>query len=347
MCKNRIRIGILSILAMLAIAFSNIFFDIWNALKTSDPLWDMYGLLSVCTQWGIPLLVALMGIIYIDTDMPHSTSVVYKKYFPTAMAACIFWWVINALIYQRMNHINELDWETFLECMSNVLYQPYNVFLLQLFAMLFAFYPLLTRIARDRGLLFYAVITSFVISMLLPILEFIPYVRYISLFTSQINWNFFTSFGFYLFFGIWIMKLELQWHHRVVAYCSGILSTVAMLTLTKTVSVFDVDTRYIGFNSPFIAFQLLAIFVLIKQLFKSDLKNKAVNNLLGSFSKNLYGFIAIYVMVNETVIRYFGENKFIIPLLSFFAANLLIMVLRRLPITSFLICEFRSKGGKK
>jgi hypothetical protein len=338
---NRTYIGLLSFLAMIAIAVSNISFDIWNSIQINEPLWNVYGILSVCTQWGIPLLISLMGILYLSTDVPFSTNTVYKKLFPPAAVACVFWWVINALIYQRTNFATELDWDTFLECMGTVLYEPYNMFLLQLFTMLIAFYPLLIRIVRDRKLLLYAVIATFTISMFVPMLEFIPYVRYINLFANQINWNFFTSYGFYVFFGIWILKTEFQWHYRIVAYCSGIFSTVVMLSLTKIVSCVsvDVDTRFVGLNSPFIAFQVLAIIVLVKQIFNNYSNNKLIRAVFPLFCKNIYGFIALYSIINGIVTQKFGENIVFVSLISVLITNIVSVLLRRLPLTSFLLCE--------
>ena len=307
--------GILSILVMLTIAICNVSSDIWNSIKISDPSWDLYGTITVITQCGLPLLICLIGMIYLDRDIYYSTSMVYKKLLPQATIACSFWWIISALIQLKTNHSNEMDFDTFLECMGKVLYEPFNIFLLQLFVIMFAFYPLLTRILSNNKLLFYALITSFAICMFFPAIEQIPYIRYVNLFTNQINWNFFTSYGFYLLFGIWVMRTNFDWHHRIVVYCSGVLSSVAMITLTKIIST--------NFKTPIL---------------------KIVTNEL---TYNIYGYIVMFVIINNIISYYISSGiAFLLPLCSCIATNIVCAFLRRLPIVSFLFCEFKIRGDR-
>ena len=347
MRKNYIYIGILCILAMFAVAFSDISSDIWSSQVISDPRWYGYGIATVCTQWGVGLIVALLGLIYLNTDMPYSNRVVYGKLLPTAVVACLLWWITDALMYQKTNFTNDLDWDTFFECMGNVLKERPTVFILQLFVALFAFYPLLTRILRDQKTLFYGMSVSFVIGMALPMLEQIPYVRYLNLFTNQINWNFFTPFGFYLFLGVWAMKTDFQWHHRVVVYCAGFLSTVAMLALTKIFSAtaLGVDTRFMEMNSPFGAFQVLAILVLVKQVVRSYRGNKWVCLVLRECAMNLYGYIALYTVITEIVAKYVMGDVAILALSCVVISNIVCVLLRRIPGASFLLCDFDIRSG--
>lgn len=349
MSKGQTYKGILSVMAMLAIAICNVSSDIWSATQSWGASWNFYGAITAATQWGIPLLIGLFGMIYLDRDIYYSTNIVYKKLLPQAMVACCFWWIISALIQLKTSFSNELDMDTFLECMGSVLREPYNVFLLQLFAVMFAFYPLLTRIIRDDKLLLYGLVTSFVICMLLPALEKIPYVRYINLFTEQINWNFFTAYGFYLLLGIWVTRTKFEWHYRTVIYCLGVLSSVAMLCLTKIISAsaLNVDTRFISIGSPFVAWQALAVLVLVKQLVRNEAKNSAVKAILKEFSGNLYGFVVLYVMVFNLISYYIpGVTGFFLPVCSFVLVNILCTFMKRLPVVSFLLCSFKVRGDR-
>lgn len=341
--------GILSILVMLTIAICNVSSDIWNSIKISDPSWDLYGTITVITQWGLPLLISLIGMIYLDRDIYYSTSMVYKKLLPQATIACGFWWIISALIQLKTNHSNEMDFDTFLECMGKVLYEPFNIFLLQLFVIMFAFYPLLTRIVSNNKLLFYALVTSFVICMFFPAIEQIPYIRYINLFTNQINWNFFTSYGFYLLFGIWVMRTNFDWHHRIVVYCSGVLSSVAMITLTKIISasLLDIDSRYVNISSPFVVFQALAVMVLLKQIISTNFKTPILKIVTNELAYNIYGYIVTFVIINNIISYYISSGiAFLLPLCSCIATNIVCAFLRRLPIVSFLFCEFKIRGDR-
>ena len=82
---------------MLAIAICNVSSDIWSSVQSWGALWNLYGAITVATQWGIPLLIGLFGMIYLDRVIYYSTNIVYKKILPQAAVACCFWWIISAL----------------------------------------------------------------------------------------------------------------------------------------------------------------------------------------------------------------------------------------------------------
>lgn len=343
MTKKRTYLDILTLIALLAIAISNVSTDVWNATTEIGDAWNLYGWLTVATRWGLPLLISTFGIVCLNKDMSFSNHTVYCKFLPQTVISCAVWWCVSALIYLQTNFPNEIDFDTFLECMSSVLDAPYNIGFLQMIVVLFAFYPLLSRIAKNDKLLTYAVITTFVICMFFPMLENIPYVRYITLFTNQINWNFFTPYALYLFLGVWASRKPFEWHHRVVIYCLGLLSTVAMFSLTKIFSAgsIDIDSRFLNDNSPFIAFQVLALITLLKQIFKQDIQNRKINRLFTDLSKNRYGYVAMY-MIGFGFISGFISEKHIVLLVgaTFLFVNGLCLILRRLPIISYLISDY-------
>lgn len=343
MVKRRTHLDILTLIAMLAMVICNISSDAWNSISFNSTSWNVYGWLTVSTQFGVPLLIALLGITVFNRDMLYSNYTVYRRLLPQAAISCGFWWLIVSLIYMKTNFANELDTETFMECMGQVLQSPYNIDLLQLIVMLFAFYPLLARIAQSRKMLFYAMLVSFAITMLVPIMENIPYVRRLNLFLNQINWGFFSVYGVYLFGGLWTEKSNFEWHHRVVIYCAGLLSTVAMFSLTKifSVSVADVDSRFINLDSPFIAIQTFAIMVFAKNLIKREASSGCICRILKCVARNKYGFIALYVVGFELASHYIGERSTpLLAVFTYFFVNILCLGLRQVPLISYLLSDF-------
>lgn len=343
MMKRQTYLDILTIFALFAIAVSNLSTDAWNDMTTINKTWDLYGWITVLTRWSMPLLISLFGILFFYRSMSFSNHTIYCKFLPQVLISCGFWWIIASLVHLKTNYANEMDFDTFLECMGQTLLPPYNIYFLQLIVMFFAFYPLLSRIVKKDNLLLYAVMTSFVVSMLFPILESIPYVRYTCLFTSQINWNFFSVYGLYLFLGIWAIKTDFAWHHRIVIYCTGALSTVAMFSLTKifSISVSDIDSRFINDDSPFIVFQVLAIITLVKHIFRKDITNHFVKTVIKEFSKNRYAFIALYIIGFRFVNRYISEEYILLTAIGcFFFVNMTCSFFRRVPIVSYFLCDF-------
>lgn len=345
MTKKQTYLDILTIIALLFVAICNISSDTWNSISFGSDAWNYYGWLTVLTQLGIPLLIALFGIELFGKEMNYSNHTVYCKLLPQVTLSCVFWWIIVALIYMGTNFANELDVDTFMECMSQVLRSPYNISLLQLIVMLVAFYPLLARIVRNEKLLLYAMLVSFVVTMIIPVMESIPYVRRLNLFLNQINWGFFSAYGVYLFIGYWATKTSFDWHHRIVIYCSGLLSTVAMFSLTKvfSASVADVDSRFINIDSPFIAIQVLAIIVFAKSVFKKEISNKHINDILNYIAGNKYAFIALYAVGFTITSHYVGEhNSLLLVVGTYVSVNLICLFLRRLPLLSYLLADFKN-----
>lgn len=68
MVKRRTYLDILTLVAMLAIVICNISSDAWNSMPFNSTSWDIYGWLTVSTQFGIPLLIALLGITVFNRD---------------------------------------------------------------------------------------------------------------------------------------------------------------------------------------------------------------------------------------------------------------------------------------
>ena len=343
MNRKKTYIHILTLLAMFAIAISDVTTDIWHATPEINIVWDFYGWITVATRWGLPLLIATFGMAVFNNDMSLSNNIIYRKILPQAMISCCVWWSVSALIYLKTNFPNEIDIDTFLECMSYVLEPPYNVCFLQMVVVFFAFYPLLSRIIKDDKLLTYAVAINFLICSVFPLLANIPYVRVITLFTNQINWNFFTPYALYLFIGIWASRKNFEWHNRILIYCLGVFSTVAMFTLTKIFSagILDVDSRFMNDNSPFIAFQILALITGFKQLFKSDVKNNFVKSTLSELSKNRYAYVATYMIGFGFINNFASENNTILLIIAtYLFINGLCLFCRRLPIISYLLSDY-------
>lgn len=334
---------ILIVISLMALATTNISTQIWDSFWITDPAWKASAIFTVAFSWGMPLLIAVTGGLLLDNDLTYSVKHTMSKMLPSAIFGCVFWWVVCTLIYMKNNCPNELDADTFFDSMAIVLDEPYNIKYLQTVVMLFAFFPLLKKIVDNVKLVFYALIVSFCISSLFPALENIPYVRYVTLFTNQINWNFFTAFGTYLFLEVWLSSKTFEWYYRTVIYCLGIFSTVAKYALTVFYSSGEIgfDHRFVDVNSPFTLFQVAAIIILVKTQTET-IKLKSDNNIIKITARSAYGFIPGFVISQEFVnhvISFENLPIFIaIPLeivLCFILAVVIGSSFRKLPLLSY------------
>lgn len=258
--------NILLPLAMLAMAFYAVASQFWGAASTGSADWRVSGVYTVLSAWGVPLWTAGIGIAYLSGGSGCSVSFIMKKRLIPALVGCLVWWMISALLMMKYTRPNETDFDTFFECMGKALNSPCNARLLQLAAVFFAFYPLLRRIADSEKLTGYAVAVFLVFTAVIPAIEYIPFVNYVNLFLKQINWGFFTSYGLYLFLGIWLLRRPFEWHERAVIYSLGVLSTVAMYCCTVFMTEGDkgFSHKLTGEDSPLAVLQVAALIVLVK-----------------------------------------------------------------------------------
>lgn len=344
MCRKKTYINVLALLSLLALIISNVSTQVWDAFWIADPSWKISGIYTVLSSWGLPMFILTIGCFLLTNNNTLSVEYVYKKMFPKAAIGCLVWWIITALIYMKYNFPTELDTDTFFECMAAVLDSPYNIRILHLVVALWAFYPLLKRIANNKSMTFYACIVFFSVSMLLPFLENFKYIRYITLFTNQINWNFFTAFGGYLFLGIWLSNKTFEWHHRMVIYCLGALSTVAMFACTVFWSAENTgfDHRFVAESSPFVLFQVVAIFVLTKAISDKAKNTSSTNSILNQAVEASYAMIPGYVISQGLVSYLITVEKipiaFSIPLeavICFLFSLAIGLCIKKIPLISY------------
>lgn len=287
--------------ALLAVAVFNISSQVWDTFWITETSWLVGAIYTVLSAWGLPLLIACIGMVYLADAPDYSAKYVFTRLLPRALVGCVVWWVVLALLYMRINCPNEMDTDTFFECMSKVLETPYNGKFLQLVVAFFSFYPLLKQIANDKKMVRYAVVIFYGFSALLPALKQIPYVNYLTLFTSQINWGFFTAFGLYLFLGVWLTQTEFKWHQRILIYCLGILATVAMCACTVFLSAKSIgyDHRFVADTSPFTAMQVTALVVAVRKIFCMEKIRNGNSRMLRSVAVSAYGFIPAFTIAQE------------------------------------------------
>lgn len=329
--------------SLAAIALWNIALPLLNATPLKDAQWSITGIYSILSAWGFPLLIAGMGCCYLTESETYSTGFILTKRLPRALIGCIVWWLISTLTLMKYSRPDEIDIDTFFETMAKVLEPPYLAKFLILVVVFFAFYPLLKRIADDQKLTGYAVLVFAAISVLVPILRYIPYLKYVYLFAVQINWGFFTEFGLYLFLGIFLSRKTIEWHLRVVIYCAGILSTVAMYACTVwTYSEENgMDNSFICEASPFTALQTTAIIVLILSLVNKKRTEKA-SRIWKEIAQCSYAFIpmsaVLILVIDKTLSLDTLPTAGTIPiemLIVLLSALAFSIVIRRLPVLSY------------
>ena len=256
--------------AIICLALNNETMSLVNDISIDMGLRRVYGLIASASLWGMPLIAMLMGNYFLGSTYSRNNRTLWRFMLPTAIISCGFWWIVSAAIQMQENYPGELDLQTFVQCLGEVLEAPGNIRFCHMVCSMFLLYPLLQSIARDYSVMRYSVIVLFLITLVEPLLRGIPYVQELRLFLDQLNWGFFRAWGFYILLGALLNKDEFSWQARLIVYCLGIISVGAVYYIAHSLSegVVFVDLSVMDFDSPFAALQALAVALFFRQVFR-------------------------------------------------------------------------------
>ena len=332
-------------------------------------VWRNDILLFALSSWGIPLLLMVLGCVYLVDNYTISLgnlSIIYSlaknginferihergesKYNKGGMIlragiSCLIWWLLVSIAVMAREHPGEYDPDTLMECMAETLEEPYFIAFYQLVFMLFVFYPLLKKIADNKNLLFYAVILFFFVSVFNRVVPYLPYGKYVYMFTSQLDWNNFTFYGFCLFLGIYIFKFSFKWYARLLLYAGAILSSsVLYFVYTHNIGK-DGDLEFLATMTAILSVtQAVAVFIFVSQITKRKQISAPIARICDGLSKNAYIYIGVFLLC----VIAFGNYDFITPItfgidiiiesIVFFIVSMAISsAIRKIPFASIL-----------
>lgn len=276
------------------------FFNVSTQMAENAALSGFDGKLCVFTAAlaapALPLMISGIGGRFLDNSLDLSLRTIICNYLPKAALSALCWWIAIALLFMRMEYPTELDVDTFFDCLSVVLENPYCVRFYQLCFVMVLFYPLLKKAANSAKAMQYTLLVSFGLCVVNPLLEMVPYVRYITLFTNQINWHFFSAYTFYLFLGMYLRKREIPGYWRAVIYCAGVLSAIAMymFTVVADANLKGFTDEWMSDASVFVAVQTFSILVFVKAIVARKKEKTSTGTLLREVGGYGYAFIAFY-----------------------------------------------------
>jgi hypothetical protein len=142
----------------------------------------------------------------------------------------------------------------------------------------------------------------------------IPGLNYAALFLDQINWGFFTAYGFYVLLGVWVIRIDFSGQVRAVIYASGLLAIALayLLSVQANLSLSEegLNLMWMSDESPFCAIEALAVCVFVKALAcrKEGMKISR-GRLVRTFSGGWFGFVGAYSFVNQFVFTVMTFDK--------------------------------------
>lgn len=196
----------------------------WGAATIGSAAWSVPGVISAATQWGVPALTACLSAVLFNSDRALSQRFVIRRLLPKAFLLTGVWWLLDAAVWMVMNYPNEADAQTFVQCLGEVLEPPVNIRILLVIASTVLLYPLLWRVVHTRRIRRYCMLLTLCFAFLLPLLKLVPYVSAVTMLTDQLNWGYFTAWGFCLLLGNEMLEEDWKPWTQVLTISAGIVA---------------------------------------------------------------------------------------------------------------------------
>lgn len=371
MIKRNIQLNILLMLSSICFALSFLSENAMETIEKNTTDFLSCNCFTALSQWGIPLLIMTVGCVYLRGEYSFSLEALsvigyitsrkasvcqnagnskdiektkFRNLILRSVISCVLIWFFVALVYISAAHKGEYDIDTLFECMARVLKKPYYISFYQLVVMLFVFYPLIKRIMSDRKLTTYAAALFFLIAVLNRIISFVPYLNYLYMFTSQLNWNNFTVYGFYLFLGGLLYQTKLKWYFRMLVYLGGIMSSSVIYYLNILSGVEKPDKDLVSALILILsAVQACAVFEAVKSLSEKLSPKLRVGLFIDSLSENVFIFIPVFICLYYSLRNYINLSflpfslEMLIELIFYYTLALTFCyIIRRIPKVKYL-----------
>ena len=242
----------------------------WGRVSVGMPEWTALGIAGAGTQWALPAFFACLTATLFHTDYALGPAAVFKRLLPRALLTAAFWWLACAAVWMQNNYPNELDPQTFWQCMGEVLEQPVGMRLFLALVSAVILYPLLWRVVRHRQIRRYCMLLFFLFAFINPLLKLVPYVSAVTMLTDQLNWGYFTAWGFYILLGSEILRETHTPWARTLMMAGGLaafgLAYAATSWMTSAAPGFYDD--FLGVASPLTALETAGALTLFKTLIR-------------------------------------------------------------------------------
>ena len=306
--------------------------------------WDIRNFYDSIVRWAVPIFVMISGALFLNPDKKIGIKSLYTKYIFRVLIIFIFW----SIIYGAYSGIGESG---IVGMLGRMVQGPYHFWFLKMIIGLYICLPILREIVKDKKLEQYFILLSFITAFAIPMI--FPLLGYYSDLAKEFAEKYYNAFGIkialghvgYFVLGNYLARNVISKKVRHTLYLLGILSFVAVCTLTRLASDYNGEPYLLLYENInlFTLFEALAIFIAVKELKIAP----KYNALLINASKLSLGIYIIHPLVTSIFYDLWGIDSaslnpiYFIPLFTliiFAISYLLSFVLIKIPVVKrFLI----------
>lgn len=300
-----------------------------NMGDSCDLQWSISNIFDSMTRWCVPMFVMISGALFLDPNKHISYKTIYTKNIVRIIVAFIFW----SIIYAIYCHLTFQPLSAF-GLISEVMVGHFHLWFLYMIIGVYITIPIMREIAANQKLTKYFLLLSFIFAICLPtfieLIDLIPILHPI----GKLFNNIFTTFDFniaagflgYFLLGHYLHTTNFSQKTENIFIVFGVVSYILIATLTYL--IFDVTSDYnklfYNYISPFVMFEAIAVFILIRRL---KLHNQKINESISQLAKLSFGIYLIH-MLALYIIESIGLNANIVtPIIGIPIIAIIVFVL--------------------
>lgn len=237
---RQICFDVLKIIAAFAVVMLHVSAQHWFYVKLKTPEWRAFNLYDGSVRFAVSLFAMISGALFLSKDRPIRS--IYGKYVLRIVTAFLFWSALYAAIsLYRGTPLSD--------AVKEAIKGHYHLWYLYMIVGLYMIVPFLRPVVRNRTLLRYFLILSFLVGIVVPqTVAILAVFRPNSAAFVQSVWDqayLYLPFGysFYFVLGYWLDRIELTKRRTALAAALVIAGTAATVLLTKRINYYMLDFR--------------------------------------------------------------------------------------------------------
>lgn len=336
MKKRILYLDILRVIACFAVIMIHVTVSNWNTTSVYEFEWKVFNFYYLSFRFCVPVFVMISGVFFLEPDKNIDLKKILNNIL-RIVQVFIFW----SLIYETYSVVVKRGTINLI-FFINIIYGHYHMWFLFMIVGLYIITPFLREIAKDKRLIEYFIILSFIFGYLVNFLMFIPKMNtIIEVIINKMNLFFVLGYTGYFFTGYYLNKYELDLRIKKLIYILAIISLLATILISSFLSIKSgkPNSSLCGYLLPNTFVISCAIFIFFKEKISKKKFGKYSLRIIEKLSLLSLGIYMIHVLYLE-IFSYIGISTLglnhiisvpLIAILNFLCSYITVNIMSRIP----------------
>lgn len=328
-------IRVIAILCVVMVHVTVEFLELWKTSPNSFS-YISTNVIDSLSRCGVGLFLMLSGALLLDENRKITIEIAFKKYICPMACLLFFWSAVYTIVTNVLQPIvlhNQIDIGTVVHAFFFGHYHMWYLFALIGLYLVTPILKCFVKIENKKIVLYYillSIIFQFALTFLYALSSYLPIFASVGEWLNGFKLNF-GGFVTYYLLGWYIKNVGFEKKHRICIYVLGLVFVVLLFLFKQQfpnqIVIFNADT------GCFVLFPAVALFVLIKQTYRSTPKKDSI---LQKLSPLTFGVYLIHLLVLNVFIMIVPHEAFSSIVYIFLSWGVSLVV-------SFVLCFVISK----